>query len=332
MVGSDLSKSEILKELLGKKHINGSDLAFRLGITRAAVWKSIRSLREEGFVISSKPNGGYSLGEVPDILLPELIRAHLEDRSWNITVHERIDSTNSEAKRLSETGLPDKSAILAAEQTGGRGRLGRSFVSKKGLGLYLTAVFKPEGSPESISVATALTAVAVRRAIARTTGLSPQIKWTNDLVLNGKKLCGILTELSVEGESGNIQYMATGIGINTAYEPEDFSREIRDFCTSLSMEGKKVARAALAAAVLDELSRIYSNGRFTADLKEYHSEYERSCVTIGREVSVIRGTEKRRGKAVGLDDSFGLIVDFGDGLPVTVTSGEVSVRGLYGYV
>jgi len=327
-----LSKSEVLSKLLEHNQINGSKLAAELGISRAAVWKSIQALRNEGFAISSKPNGGYGLESVPDILTPELIRAFQTDRSWNIIVYDSLDSTNNEAKRLSDGGLPDKTAILSNEQTGGKGRLGRSFVSKKDLGLYLTAVLKPSGPLNGISHATALAAVAVRRAVMRATRLSPKIKWTNDLVIDGKKLCGILTELSVEGESGSIQHMVIGIGINTGYAADDFPQEIRGFCTSLSMEGVSVLRSALAGAVLDELSMIYSNGRFTADMDAYRLEYERNCISIGRDISVVRGAEVRHGKAIGLDESFGLVVDFGDGFPVSISSGEVSVRGLYGYV
>jgi BirA family biotin operon repressor/biotin-[acetyl-CoA-carboxylase] ligase len=126
--------------------------------------------------------------------------------------------------------------------------------------------------------------------------------------------------------------MVVGIGINVGYSADDFPQEIRGICTSLSMEGASVLRPVLAGAVLDELSLIYSDGRFTADLKAYHTEYEQNCITIGRDVSVVRGSEIKHGRAIGLDESFGLVVDFGDGLPVSVNSGEVSVRGLYGYV
>ena len=335
--GVYVSKSDVLKALLSRPSVSGSALSKALGISRAAVWKSVEALREDGYIISSKTNSGYSLHQAPDILSPELIAAHLSGPAWNILSFDRLDSTNSHAKRLDEAasatgGLPDLSVVLCDEQTGGKGRLGRSFVSAKGLGLYLSAVFKPVVPAAELSFATAVTAVAVRRAISRAAGLSPDIKWTNDLVVGGKKLCGILTELSVEGESGSVQHMIIGIGINVAYAADDFPPDISEFCTSLSLQHASVNRAALAAAILDELSLMYSEGRFICDLAEYREEYRKHCITIGRDVSVVRGADVRRGKAVGLDDQFGLLIDYGDGTPVSVQSGEVSVRGLYGYI
>lgn len=323
-------KSEVIKSLLSQKNINGSQLAARLGVSRNAVWKVIQELKSEGFEISSKTNRGYSLDGHPDLISAELVNAYVRLRPWNLLVFDSLDSTNNEAKRLADSGLKDGSVLLSDEQTGGKGRLGRSFVSKKGLGLYMSLFLRPSASANDLSFVTALAAIAVKRALLKTAGVGTGIKWPNDIVLNGKKLCGILTELSVEGESGCVQYLVIGIGLNVGYDSEDFPKEIRNMCTSLKMENAAVGRAPLAAAILDEFSGIYQDGNFVFDLESCRSEYVRDCVTIGRDVK-ITGAATLSGTAVGLDGKFGLVVQPENGEPVTVQSGEVSVRGLYGY-
>lgn len=324
-------KSEVIKSLLSQKHINGSQLASKLGVSRNAIWKAIQELRSEGFEISSKTNRGYSLDSHPDIISPELIDAYILQQPWNLLVFDSLDSTNNEAKRLADSGLKDRSALLCDEQTGGKGRLGRSFVSKKGLGLYMSVFLRPSADAKDLSFVTSLAAVAVKRALLKTAGVQAQIKWPNDLILNGKKLCGILTELSVEGESGSVQYLVIGIGVNVGYRTQDFPQEIRHMCTSLKIENASVGRATLAAAILDELSTLYNDGHFVSDLEIYHSEYTQDCITLGKDVK-ITGATSLTGRAVGLDGKFGLIVELEDGKHITVQSGEVSVRGLYGYV
>lgn len=323
-------KSEVIKSLLGQKNINGSLLASRLGVSRNAVWKVIQELRSEGFEISSKPNRGYSLESHPDIISAELIDAYIKLQPWNLLVFDSLDSTNNEAKRLADGGLKDRSVLLSDEQTGGKGRLGRSFVSKKGLGLYMSVFLRPSAAAGELTPVTSLAAIAVKRALLKTAGVTAGIKWPNDIILNGKKLCGILTELSVEGESGSVQYLVIGIGVNVGYGSEDFPQEIRHMCTSLKLENAPAGRAELAAAILDELSKIYTEGRFSFDHEIYLSEYIRDCITIGRDVK-ISGTDSLTGRAVGLDEDFGLVVELENGKRITVQSGEVSVRGLYGY-
>ncbi len=257
---------------------------------------------------------------------------HLTEGSpWTIKLYDSLESTNTTAKALAEDGLKEMTAIIADEQTGGRGRLGRSFVSKKGLGLYLTAILRPNCSASEIPFVTALAAVAVRRAIIEVCNVHPQIKWTNDLLLNDRKLCGILSELSADGQTGKVKYLVIGIGVNTGYCASDFPQEIRDISTSLKMNGAPSSRAPLAAAILNQISQFYSAGNFLVDFKSYKSEYEEKCITLGRKIRVVRGTSSRTGTAVSLDQDFGLIVDFDDGTRETVSSGEVSVRGIYGY-
>lgn len=322
-----MSRSEVLRELLSGP-VSGGALAERLGVSRAAIWKAVETLRGEGFEINSAPGRGYSLASVPDILAPELIHAP----GWDVKVYDTLDSTNNELKRIAEAGARDMTAALADRQTGGKGRLGRSFASPAGFGMYLSVLLKPSGPYEDLSFLSAVTAVLARRAVLRLCGLPVGIKWTNDLVLAGKKLCGILTELSFEGESGSLQYVVIGIGINTGPVPEDFPDDLRAIATSLADHGAEVKRAALAGEILRELSGIYSGGKFSIDPAHFAEEYRTNCVTLGKEVKVIRYDSEERARALDIDDNFRLLVEYNDGRREAVSTGEVSVRGLYGYV
>ena len=239
------------------------------------------------------------------------------------TLHcfESVDSTNSYLKRIAAEGAPDGAVAVADEQTAGRGRRGRSFSSGPGRGVYLSALLRPQ-----------LGAVAACDAVERTCGVRPQIKWTNDLVLNGKKLSGTLTELSLEGESGALQYAVIGIGVNCNNTLEDFPPELRDVATSLYLEtGKRVQRAALAAALIEELDKLYAALQ-SGDTASYLTAYRRDCLTLGREVQLLWQDVKEKVTALDVDDQFGLVVRRADGTVETIRTGEVSVRGLYGYV
>ena len=243
-----------------------------------------------------------------------------------------MDSTNSYLKRIAAEGAPDGAVAVADEQTAGRGRRGRSFSSGPGRGVYLSALLRPQLAPEKILPLTALGAVAACDAVERTCGVRPQIKWTNDLVLNGKKLSGTLTELSLEGESGALQYAVIGIGVNCNNASEDFPPELREVATSLYLEtGKRVQRAALAAALIEELDKLYAALQ-SGDTASYLTAYRRDCLTLGREVQLLWQDVKEKVTALDVDDQFGLVVRRADGTVETIRTGEVSVRGLYGYV
>lgn len=265
-----------------------------------------------------------------DLLAPENISLLLNP-PWSLKILETTDSTNLQAKRLAEEGAPDLTAVIADEQTGGRGRLGRSFVSTKGLGLYLSAILRPKCHVSELPFATALAAVAVRRALSKTCALSPQIKWTNDILIDEKKLCGILTELSVDGKTGNVKYLVMGIGINISYKLTDFPPDLQEKCTSLKLVNSWQPRPQIAAAVLNEISSFYSGGRFSTDIDAYRMEYMDNCITLGRKVRVLQNGKEHTGKAIDLDKDFGLIVKFDDGSVSTITSGDVSIRGIHGY-
>ena len=246
--------------------------------------------------------------------------------------YDTVDSTNTVCKTLAQEGAPDGTVAVADEQTAGRGRRGRSFSSGPGRGVYLSALLRPQLAPEKILPLTALGAVAACDAVERTCGVRPQIKWTNDLVLNGKRLSGTLTELSLEGESGALQYAVIGIGVNCNNASEDFPPELREVATSLYLEtGKRVQRAALAAALIEELDKLYAALQ-SGDTASYLTAYRRDCLTLGREVQLLWQNVKEKVTALDVDDQFGLVVRRADGTVETIRTGEVSVRGLYGYV
>lgn len=332
-----MSKEKIFAFLSAREgeFLSGEAISEQLGISRAAVWKGVSALRRDGYTIEAQTGLGYRLTASPDALTErEVLRRLGPTQIVGRTLYcfERVDSTNSFLKRAAAENAPDGAVAVADEQTAGRGRRGRSFSSGAGRGVYLSALLRPKLPPERLLPLTALGAVAACDAIERTSGVRPQIKWTNDLVLNGKKLSGTLTELSLEGETGALDYAVIGIGINCGNTREDFPPELRETATSIFLEtGKRVCRAALAAALVEELDRLYAalQSGATAD---YLTAYRRDCLTLGREVQLLWRDTRERVTALDVDDQFGLIVRHEDGTVETVRTGEVSVRGLYGYV
>lgn len=249
--------------------------------------------------------------------------------NWQTVLIDSVDSTNSETKRRADAGAPEGLAVIAGEQTAGRGRLGRSFQSPKGKGLYLTVLLRPALSPAQVSCLTAWTAVAVCDAVQAAFALRPRIKWTNDIILNGKKLCGILVETKAEGN--RLLYAAVGVGINLNQAPEDFGPQVRPVAGSLAMAlGRRVEPSEIAPRVLDALGRMY--GEFPVQNARWLSRYRSDCLNIGREVTLVRGDEVQYAYAEDVGDDFSLHVRYPDGTHESVRSGEVSVRGLLGYI
>lgn len=240
-----------------------------------------------------------------------------------------VDSTNSEIKRLAVQNAPDGLVVTARRQTAGRGRAGRTFHSPEGCGLYLSALLHPQLPPEAVAHFTAWTAVAVCDAIACVCGVRPQIKWINDLILNEKKLCGVLTELLLT--NGRPAGLVVGIGINVNHRPEDFPPELRESATSLAMElGHSVDMDALTRALILALDRLYAD--FPAQKADYLRRYRAACLTPGRPVRLITPTREREATALDIDEDFRLLVELPDGTRQAVRTGEVSVRGPKGYL
>ena len=333
-----MSRQDVLALLREQEgaFVSGEEISHRLGLSRAAIWKAVDALRREGYTVEARTGRGYRLLDAPDVLTEPEIRRFLGETARvgrTLVCLAEVDSTNLRARQLAAEGAADGTVVVADRQTAGRGRLGRSFQSPGGQGIYLTALLRPDLPPERLSPVTAMAGVAVCRAVERLCGVSPGLKWPNDPVLDGKKLCGILTELSLEGESGRLQYLAVGIGVNVGQKEEDFSPEVRPVATSLLLElGRPVSRPALAAAEIEALDRLYT-ALLSGDTAPYLAACRRDCVNLGRPVQLMLPDGTRQSAvAEDLDEDFGLVVRLEDGSRRIVRSGEVSVRGLYGYV
>ncbi len=249
---------------------------------------------------------------------------------WRDTLlwYDTIDSTNTQAKELAKDGAAHGTVLVAGMQTGGRGRMGRSFLSPTG-GVYLSMILRPDCSPEQLMHLTCAAAVAGCKAVEQACGVCPDIKWTNDLVCGKKKLGGILTELGLDG-AGNVDYAIIGIGINCE-KAADFPAELQDTVTSVHEISKKICTAAKLTATLVEA--LYEMDKTLLTGKQTMMDtYRRHCITLGKEIKVIQGDSVNYGIAVDLDEDGGLLVRFADGSKKIVASGEVSVRGMYGYL
>ena len=326
-----MKQEEILQALQQGEYLSGEALSRRLGVSRAAVWKQIQALREAGYTIEARTKLGYRLLSAPDTLTEAELKSRLPGRSAPLFCFAQIDSTNSYLKQHAGEGLPDGTAVLADCQTGGRGRRGRSFLSPPGKGIYLSVLWRPGLPAGDILPLTALGAVAVCSAIENVCSVRPGIKWTNDLVLGGKKLCGILTEMSLEGESGCVESVIMGIGVNVSQTATDFPPELSSIATSLQQQlHAPVSRPALAAEILRQLDALRT--RLGGDLSGDLAAYRRDCVTLGKEVQLLWKDSREEVLALDVDQQFGLVVRHRNGQLETIRSGEVSVRGLYGYL
>ena len=322
----------LLKES-GSSFCSGEGMSQILGISRAAVWKAIDALRQEGYEISSIPRRGYRLERSPDLLSPGELSGALNNCviGQNILCLNSVDSTNNYAKKLADEGAPHGTVVLTNHQTGGRGRRGNSFISPAGKGLYLSVLLRPNYPPAEVINLTAWIAVAVCNAMEQVIGERPGIKWTNDLILRQKKLCGILTEMGLEAESGELQYVVAGIGINVSQTNEDFGDEVSRLAISLEQAlDRRIRRSDLAVAVIRALDRMMSD--FPTQKETYLTRYRADCPTLGKEVRLIQKGETRVAFAQSIDDDFALVVRHEDGSLETVSAGDVSVRGLLGYV
>lgn len=304
-------------------YISGEKIRVELGISRAAVWKHINKLKSEGYGIKSVTNKGYSLLSEPDIINADAIQQELSTEfiGRNIFYYDETDTTNERAK--ANSAAPDGSVFIAEIQTAGKGTRGRGWVSSRGDGIYHSILLKPDILPFEAAQITLVAGLAVCRSL----GHGAQIKWPNDIVINGKKLCGILTEMS--SEKNMINSIVCGIGVNV--NTESFPEEISHRATSMYIEsGQKFERNALIAKILNEFERCYKKF-LDGGLETLLDDYRENCVTIGRAVNVISKKENIAGTAVGLDTDGSLLVETDSGT-VRVSSGEVSVRGIYGYV
>lgn len=332
-------KEKILRVLhdAGNQFVSGQSLCESLGVSRQAIWKNITQLRENGYVIESVSNKGYRLIQTPDRLFGPDIESRLSSSCFcqKVECHQQIDSTNIRAKQLAETGEPEGTLIVAEEQTAGKGRRGRSWSSEKNIGVWMSLILRPQVKSTEVSCLTLVSAMAVAEAVRTLCQIPAYIKWPNDIVVSGKKVCGILTEMS--SEMDYIHYVVVGIGINANHR--SFSPDIQDKATSLFLEsGRKVDRQVLIASVMESFSRYYVRYMETKDMSLLLEEYNDMLVNRDREVQIYYGmvedadpSQIERGTAKGIDASGALLVETKQGVKAVV-SGEVSVRGIYGYV
>ena len=312
-------KQELLKLLESSKgiYLSGEKIAESLGVSRAAVWKAINSLKSEGYEIESVTSRGYMLSAESDMLSEEGIKLHLKHEIPLHYYHE-TDSTNKRCIALALEDAAHGTCAVADKQTAGRGRLGRSFYSPSSTGIYLSLVLHPAFDISKAVLITVAASVAVARAIEKVCKVTPEIKWVNDIYIDGKKVCGILTEAVTDFESGQIKAVVPGIGINCS--TTEFPEEIRDVAGCIP---GSFSRNELAAAVIDELLDIADN----IEEREFIEYYRSHSLIIGKDINILKaGKEPVPAHAEGIDENGGLIVSYADGSGETITTGEVSIR------
>ena len=288
-------------------------------------------LKKDGYAIEAEKNRGYLLKEDASRVFG---RTELESRihtKWigrSLYYYDAIDSTNLQAKRLAEEGAPNGTVVVADQQSAGRGRRGRTWASPAGANLYFTVLLRPKIAPDKASMLTLVMALAVAEGI-RSIAI-PGIKWPNDIVIDGRKVCGILTEMSLSAEQGSIDHLVIGVGVNVA--KQEFPKELQGYAVALEEFTCKVNRSELLNAILEQFEGYYEQFCAQADLSSLKNSYDALLVNYGRQVRVLDPKGEYDGVARGIRPTGELIVELPDGEIRDVYAGEVSVRGIYGYV
>ena len=304
--------------------VSGERIAEELNISRTAVWKAVKKLQSEGYEIRAITNRGYCLDKNNDVLTERGIRSHLSDsfKYLRPEVFVRVESTNNICLEKAEQGEDEGYVAIAGSQSAGRGRRGRAFFSPAGSGIYMSILLRPEGIPDSsILNLTTLAAVAVSEAIEAVSGKEAQIKWVNDIYMNGKKVCGILSEASYGAESGKLEAVVVGIGINAYVPKSGFPSSIADIAGSVFDEPATGLKNRLAAEVLNHFMSYYSELPETT----YSEGYVKRSMVIDKDITVRKNGLNEPAHATGLTDDFGLIVRYEDGREEVLSSGEVSI-------
>ena len=312
-------------------YVSGQQLCEKLGVSRTAVWKAINQLKEEGYRVEAVRNRGYHIVESPDVISKEEIVSMI-DTNWagqEVYYYNITDSTNIRAKQLGDEGAPHGTLVTADQQSAGRGRRGRGWESPPGCSVYMSILLRPDIPPVKAPMLTLVMALSVAGSLKDCTDLDVQIKWPNDIILNGKKLVGILTEMSTEIDYINHVVIGVGINVNMEYLPEG----IRDKATSLRLAtGHVVRRSELIASTMKQFERYYGLFLESRNLESMREEYNQLLVNRGKEVRILGGKEEYNAVALGINSEGELLVRREDGSEEAVFAGEVSVRGVYGYV
>jgi BirA family biotin operon repressor/biotin-[acetyl-CoA-carboxylase] ligase len=311
----------------GDGAVSGADLSQRLGISRAAIWARIEELRSLGYEIEASPHQGYQLLGVPDVLHADDLLSLVGDNKVigrDIRVFDQTDSTNDVAEKLARDGVQEGVVVFAEAQTKGRGRLGRRWISPPRKGLWFSVLLRPDLRPQAATQLTVAAAVALARAIRKQDGLDPEIKWPNDILIRGKKVAGMLTELNAELD--HIKYVILGIGVDVNLSPADLPPDLRKLATSLKMEtGRTIRRAELAAAILREFDDTYAcicRQQFAM----LANEWAEQCTTLGRRVCIRVGDRAVRGRAESLDEDGALLLRTEHGHLERIIGGDVTLE------
>ncbi len=315
----------ILKEAQG--YVSGEALSRMLSVSRSAVWKSINALRKDGYVIDSVTNKGYCLQISPDILSASEVCSGLATKQIGkkLLFFSQVDSTNEELKRQARAGAENGLVCTAEQQTAGKGRLGRSWVSPPGTGIFASVLLRPDIPPTEVPGITLAAGLAVCRAVQIVTGCQAKIKWPNDVLIDSKKLCGILTEMAAEADRVDFVIVGIGINANTACFPEEIAHK----ATSILLETeRRIDRRTLLREVLKQLE-IYIDEFLTDATGSIVKEYKTECATLGRQVQVLRGKKTLEGTAVDITDTGALIIQQQNGARIAVSAGDTTVQGLY---
>ncbi|MBD5550105.1 MAG: biotin--[acetyl-CoA-carboxylase] ligase [Lachnospiraceae bacterium] len=345
-------KSEMIRLLReSEEYISGQELCDRFQVSRTAVWKIINQLKEEGYVIEAKQNKGYRLLESPDTMAAYELESRMCTK-WAgriVSYKKETGSTNIDCKKLAEQGEPHGALAVAEMQVNGRGRRGRGWQSPAGESIYMSLLCRPDFAPDKAPMLTLVMGVSVAEAVERYTGLAAKIKWPNDIVVNGRKICGILTEMEMGLETKEIQYLVIGVGINvnngfTAMRETGnpvrareaaFPDELQNMATSLFLESErkdeKIFRAPLVQYVMEAFEKNYELFLQTLDLSLLKERYNSYLVNRNAAVKVLDPKGEYTGIALEIDNEGDLLVETEDRGVIKVYSGEVSVRGLYGY-
>lgn len=319
------TKSDILSILEEKRpsFISGQEIADLLNVSRTSVWKAIRALENDGYVISAVRNMGYRIDGSSDVLSKEAVLSSLGSGMLppRIEVLKTVDSTNSYAKKLALEGALSGTLIISEEQTAGRGRRGKSFFSPQKSGVYMSVVLRPDRDFSDVQLITLAAAVSVCEAISELTEESPQIKWVNDIFLHGKKICGILSEAGIDLEGRGIDYVIVGIGINCTTSEADFPEMLRSIAGSIGENG--IQRSQLAALVYERMMRYFPRLGDGSVLDRYRD----LSLMYGKEVEFIYDGQSMSGVVLGINDDGSLLVRCHDGVKISLVGGEVSVHG-----
>lgn len=325
-------KEEILKMLRETDgYISGQELCNKFGVSRTAIWKVMKQLKEAGYNIEAQQNKGYHIVSAPDVMDAAELKSIWKPK-WvgcEILYFDSIDSTNTKAQELAEKGYPSGTLVVADKQVAGKGRRGRNWESPSGCGIFMTLMLKPDINPNNASMLTLVSALAVAKALADITGKDAKIKWPNDIVIDGRKVCGILTEMSAQFDYINNIVIGIGINVNNSSFPEEISATASSL--RLLSGGKKYRRAEIIEKIMEYFEKYYLIFLETEDLSALVNEYDAMLVNMKKQVKVLDPKEPFEGKAMGITKTGELIVDTWESRKL-VSSGEVSVRGIYGYV